>query len=498
VALAAASLLLAFSAAAQVEVIAVAAGGITLSAGSTDGVATERTGTVRSAEIVAGKPAVRELARFKVATVRERTSDAALTGVSPGASIACGMEVVFDVPLVRPALAAPPAAPPPAPWLPTPGRDPLFYLSRDDEELQEGRPELAEAYLRMALESFPGGATARLDRDEIAAMDRGADASVSRAHEEAEVRSRVLLRVPDAEAALKSGDALLAAGDKEGAAASWARIAAADPGYPGLRDRARSLVPAPGERRAFAPSGTEFVFVPAGTFQAGCVPGDDECAPDEKPRHAVTVSHGFWTAAKLTTLAQFREFARATARAMPPAPPFGQSDTHPVVNVTWDDAVSYCTWAGGRLPTEAEWERAARGGRDGERYPTGARIGHDDANFSGTGGRDVWESSSPVGSFGANGYGLFDMAGNAWEWCADRYDPDAWSHAPARDPKGPAEGSLRALRGGSFLYSAARLRASARDKLDAPSRSEDVGFRCVRDVPPWILAASGAGMARED
>ncbi len=486
-------LLLPAVAAAQIEVIAVVAGTITFSAGSSDGVKAGSTGRVRATEIVAGKAAVHETASFKVTSVRERTSEAGLTKLAPGATIVCGMEIVFDLPLVKPAPAALPAELAPRGWLPQPGRDPLFYLSRDDEALQKGQPDGAEAFVQMEFGGFPEGTVARRNLDEIAARIRAADAEVSREREEAEIRAQVLARLPDADDDLKSGDALLDAGDKEGARAFWEKVAAVDLRYPGLRDRARKLVPAAGERRLFAPSGAEFKFLPPGAFQAGCVPQDGECAADEKPRHPVTIGSGFWMATNLATVAQYREFATSTGRAMPPAPAFPQAETHPVVNVTWDDAVSFCTWAGGRLPTEAEWEYAARGGRDGQTYPWGASISHGNANYSGTGERDLWEYSSPAGSFEANGFGLFDMAGNASEWCADRYDPGYWDRSPSTDPKGPAAGSQRALRGGSWLYSSGRLRISARDRLEPESHSEDVGFRCARDVPPWISVASASG-----
>ena len=130
---------------------------------------------------------------------------------------------------------------------------------------------------------------------------------------------------------------------------------------------------------------------------------------------------------------------------MPEAPDFNpnwKEVTHPIVKVTWHEAEAYCKWAGGRLPTEAEWEYAARGGKEGLKYPWGNGVTHDDANFAGTGGRDNRKNTAPVESFPPNGYGLYDMAGNVWEWVADWYDEDYYESlpedSPSLDPLGPS------------------------------------------------------------
>jgi len=213
-----------------------------------------------------------------------------------------------------------------------------------------------------------------------------------------------------------------------------------------------------GEVRRSGKDGLEYAWIPAGTFQMGCVPGDGDCESDESPRHGVTLSRGFWLGRTAVTAGAYKRYVSAAGKAMPEAPSFNagwSKGDHPVVMVTWEEAKGFCDWGGGRLPTEAEWEYGARGGKEGMKYPWGNGITHEQANYGAdeccsglASGRDQWVETSPVGSFPANGYGLYDMAGNVWQWCADW--KGGYGSGAQTNPTGSSSGTGRVLRGGSW------------------------------------------------
>jgi formylglycine-generating enzyme required for sulfatase activity len=253
--------------------------------------------------------------------------------------------------------------------------------------------------------------------------------------------------------------------------------------------------PGPGEATRFAPAETDMVLIPGGTFVMGCAATDGECFEDERPTRRVTITQGFWMDVSEVTVAAYRRFARATGQSMPPAPSWVLADSQPVTNVTWDDAAAYCSWAGGRLPTEAEWEYAARGGNEAWKYPWGATASHEHANWDGVEGRDRWSRVAPVGSFEPNAFGLLDMAGNAWEWTGDWFDAHTYSASPAVDPGGPPSGTLRAVRGGAFNVPPRSLRVSNRGKFSPAARNQAFGFRCVRPVQAGQAAGAPSPLA---
>lgn len=245
--------------------------------------------------------------------------------------------------------------------------------------------------------------------------------------------------------------------------------------------------------------GAEMIWVPAGAFTMGI--SDETIATlvkerhgwkaewflGEKPAHAVTLD-GFWIYKYEVTVAQYRKFCKETDRAMPQQQKWS-GDNYPVVNITWNEAVEYGKWAGTRLPTEAEWEKAARGD-DNRIFPWGNDWDEEKCNnwsdHQKVGGGYQAMKASPVGSYpdSASPYGAQDMAGNAWEWVADWYDPAYYEDSPAKNPQGPDIGELKVLRGGSWGSSSKSVRTTTRN-AEAPDLSyhDDGGFRCAAGEP---------------
>ena len=267
--------------------------------------------------------------------------------------------------------------------------------------------------------------------------------------------------------------------------------------------------------------GAPMVLIPAGEFQMG----SNEGSSWEKPVHTVYVD-SFYMDVHEVTVGQYNQFVHATGHRAPPKPEYPLTDRHPIVNVSWHDAMAYAKWAGKRLPTEAEWEYAARGGLAGQKYPWGNRQPDGTlCNFADKNLSRVWDKegiivenagnrfkagddpsdknsddgyvyTAPVGSYPPNGYGLYDMAGNVWEWCFDAYDENFYASSLRENPiasiivKDPKNNritvnELRASRGGSWFSPAGAVQVSCRGN---GARSTGVwrtnGFRCAKSVTP--------------
>jgi formylglycine-generating enzyme required for sulfatase activity len=251
------------------------------------------------------------------------------------------------------------------------------------------------------------------------------------------------------------------------------------------------------------PGGSVMVHVPAGEFLMGSKEGDPDAYDNEHPQHTVYVSE-FWIDKTEVTNEQYGHcVAAGVCQALSDYVCQASADAdnvvlfnvadQPVVGVSWYDAQTYCEWVRKRLPTEAEWEKAARG-TDGRKYPWGNSFDDCKVNFCDAancafnhryGGNDGYQCTAPVGSYpeGASPHHALDMAGNVEEWCQDWYDADYYASSPQRDPQGPSSGNRRVTRGGSWYSNQTFVRTTSRDWGFPHVGNQYVGFRCVSESP---------------
>ncbi|MDE0018559.1 MAG: formylglycine-generating enzyme family protein [Candidatus Poribacteria bacterium] len=257
-------------------------------------------------------------------------------------------------------------------------------------------------------------------------------------------------------------------------------------------------------------SDVDMVFIPAGEFQMGS--RDEKASDSEKPIHTVYVD-AFYMDKYLVTNEQYKAFLDENPQWRKPQLfkdriPTAYHDGaylnhwdrtgypkgeiyHPVTKVGWYAAMAYAQWIGKRLPTEAEWEKAARGGLEGKQYPWGNTVNLNEANYAHNA-----RGTTPVGRYPANGYGLHDMSGNVWEWCLDAYDTDFYLNSPRRNPFSGTNSlewvtdnfrsiqSSRVLRGGSWLMDPQGIRVAYRFSGSPSDTHSAFGFRCVKPVTP--------------
>jgi len=238
-------------------------------------------------------------------------------------------------------------------------------------------------------------------------------------------------------------------------------------------------------------------LVPAGPFEMGSLNGED----DEQPVHTVMLDAYYIDQYEVTN-SQYAVCAdlgicdpttdtSAFDSSYTRGVYFGNQEfsDYPVIYANWHEAQQFCQWRGARLPTEAEWEKAARGGLEGKTYPWGDQAplceydALNGAKFDDDGDCNNTDTEK-VGSYSPNGYGLYDMVGNVWEWVSDYYDENYYADSPTNNPSGPEQGSYPVIRGSTWGDSADRLRISDRRFNDPKSGSLYSGFRCARDVSP--------------
>ncbi len=236
------------------------------------------------------------------------------------------------------------------------------------------------------------------------------------------------------------------------------------------------------------------VFIPAGSFPMGVPKVARDGGLDERPNHEVSLD-SFYIDKFEVTNGRYLHFVAETGHRTPQHPTdpnkgLWQGNTMPesiteipVINVDWHDAAAYCEWAGKRLPTEAEWEKAAKGPHDW-RFPWGdMEPTPEHANFNQTWRGEATLVQVGIYEKGKSPYGVYDVAGNVWEWVADWYDPEYYQKSPAHNPKGPNTGTYKAIRSSGWQGETPQLRIFTRIKSLPTDRNNSTGFRCAKDSP---------------
>jgi formylglycine-generating enzyme required for sulfatase activity len=272
------------------------------------------------------------------------------------------------------------------------------------------------------------------------------------------------------------------------------------PAAPPVVERA----PQPGQLKVNPADAQLYAWIPPGRFRLGCSLGDGECFDNEKPAHDVQIAKGFWLGRTSVTVGAWKRYRAATGKpALPAVDAMGRKineaggdDNLPAVSMTWYEARGFCEWSGGRLPTEAEWEYAARAGSTASRYGSLDAI----AWYGDNSGRlrvdsaQIWREDQAnyvkrlydnghalhlVGQKQPNAWNLYDTLGNVWQWTADWYDGKYYDRRDMQDPPGPPSGQSRVIRGGAWNYYPRVIRVSFRGRYAPEQHEDNIGLRCM-------------------
>lgn len=503
---------------------------VTVDVGSKNGIVTGTNGYVFIHQVVSDKFVWLAIAKIQVISVTDESCTATILKQKSKFELAPGLYVGFGTKLSPSNLESNPK-PETATGLHDfqieKGKNALFYFKKGNKYQREMDFERAKLYFQRVLQDIPGDSAVKRElskaengiretRAEAEAkrkrrtllknvdeLEKAGDKAVAAANTDVAIHCyKQILRVVPTDPWIleKEADALIAAGKKRKAKIALKKALAHYPGLRSARSKLDNLIHKPGEKYILHLPGNvrlKLVYIPAGSFFMGSPDSEKGHNEDESPRHAVIISRGFWMGKYEVTQAQWGVIMGknpALLKAKKPlvwrigmnnVPHITAKDL-PVEKVSWNEVQKFIcklnsiTGQTFRLPTEAEWEYACRAGSKTAYY-----FGNNRKELS----RYAWYNGNtsaethPVGWKKPNGWGLYDMEGNVWEWCQDWYDENYYQYSPATDPAGPSSGHARVFRGGSWFSSEDRCRSAFRYGYDPRLRYANLGFRLVMELP---------------
>lgn len=392
---------------------------------------------------------------------------------------------------------------PQSPQDPYAGLSPIELSKKADDAYNAGRLDVAEKIYAALLKAIPDDPSAKQRLQELKERKQQKEAEARKKSELAEKLKNADYFIAKGDEAYKTNDfstaasyyfkiaevdeafrdagakywlskarASMATSDTATLLEAWTKLKSIDIPI-SLKEDFTNLSPLPGEVRVNPIDSLEYIYIPPGSFQMGCVAGDPSCLQQEKPSHEFRVTQGFWMCKTETTIGAYKKYCSSLGKTLPVSKDYNANtldESIPIANVSWEDASGYCAWAGGRLPKESEWEYSARAGTS-TYYYWGNYIDGDYAWYNMNSGK----FPHAVGGKKPNSWGLYDMLGNVHEWCSDWYKQNYYTSGDL------LSGQDKVLRGGSVNCDLNMLRVSWRLKLNPSNRYDDLGFRCVLD-----------------